>query len=58
LNYYGFAIANAAIVPAGSKGQISVFVTHNTDLTIDIDGYFAMPDNVNHGRDKPDEETR
>lgn len=33
--------ANAAIVPAGSAGAIELFVTNNTDMVIDIDGYFA-----------------
>ncbi len=39
----GAVTANAAIVPAGTNGDISVFVTHNSDLVIDIDGYFAPP---------------
>ena len=39
----GTVVANAAIVPAGSGGSIDVFATHNTDLVIDIDGYFAPP---------------
>jgi hypothetical protein len=37
------AVANAAIVPAGTNGAINVFVTDATDLVIDIDGYFAPP---------------
>ena len=37
----GTVTANAAIVPAGSTGQIDVFATNNTDLVIDINGYFA-----------------
>jgi Beta-propeller repeat len=37
----GTVVANAAIVPAGSNGAISVFVYDATDLIIDIDGYFA-----------------
>ncbi|MBZ5524080.1 MAG: DUF11 domain-containing protein [Acidobacteriia bacterium] len=39
----GAVTANAAIVPAGANGDISVFVTNSTDLVIDIDGYFAPP---------------
>ena len=35
------AVANAAIVPAGNNGDVSVFTTHNTDLVIDVNGYFA-----------------
>jgi len=45
LNSYGGQVtANAAIVPAGTDGQISTFVTNDTDLVIDINGYFATPD--------------
>jgi hypothetical protein len=36
-------VANAALVPAGTGGSISVFVTQQTDLIIDINGYFAPP---------------
>jgi hypothetical protein len=39
----GTVVANAAIVPAGTGGAISVFVTNNSDLAIDINGYFAAP---------------
>ena len=35
--------ANAAIVPAGSQGAVSVYVTDTTDVILDIDGYFATP---------------
>ena len=37
------AIANAAIVPAGTNGDVSVFTTHDTDLILDVNGYFAPP---------------
>jgi len=30
-------------VPAGSNGDVSVFVTNNADLVIDVNGYFAPP---------------
>ena len=36
-------MANAAIVPAGTNGAISIFVTNDTDVIIDINGYFAAP---------------
>jgi YVTN family beta-propeller protein len=36
-------VANAAIVPAGTSGSIAVFPSDNTDLAIDINGYFAAP---------------
>jgi hypothetical protein len=39
----GTVTANAAIVPAGMNGDVSVFVTNDSDLVIDIDGYFAPP---------------
>jgi 2-methylaconitate cis-trans-isomerase PrpF len=37
----GGVTANAAIVPAGTSGSIDVYVTDDTDLVIDINGYFA-----------------
>jgi hypothetical protein len=33
--------ANAAIVPAGTGGAVSVFVNDPTNVLLDIDGYFA-----------------
>ncbi len=36
----GSVVANAAIVPAGTDGSISVFASNDTDLVIDINGYF------------------
>jgi hypothetical protein len=39
----GAVTANSAIVPAGTSGDISVFVTHDSDLAIDVNGYFAPP---------------
>ena len=37
----GRVVANAAIVPAGTGGAISVYVTNPTHVILDIDGYFA-----------------
>src|SRR6266849_1311348 len=37
----GRAKSNAAIVPAGSNGAVSVFATDTTDLILDINGYFV-----------------
>jgi YVTN family beta-propeller protein len=37
----GTVTANAAIVPAGQGGEISVYPSQDTDLVIDINGYFA-----------------
>ena len=39
----GTIIANAAIVVAGASGNVSVYPTDDTDLIIDINGYFAPP---------------
>ena len=35
--------ANAAIVPAGTGGDIEVLASNDSDLVIDINGYFAAP---------------
>jgi uncharacterized repeat protein (TIGR02543 family) len=35
--------ANAAIVPAGASGAVSVYVTQTSDVILDIDGYFTQP---------------
>jgi uncharacterized repeat protein (TIGR03803 family) len=37
------SVANAAIVPAGTGGGISVYASDSTQLIVDIDGYFAAP---------------
>ncbi len=37
----GAVVANAAIVPAGTGGAVSVFVTDSTEVILDINGYFA-----------------
>ncbi|HUA62739.1 MAG TPA: BACON domain-containing protein, partial [Verrucomicrobiae bacterium] len=41
--FQGQVVANAAIVPAGTSGQVSVYVSNTTDVIIDINGYFAPP---------------
>jgi hypothetical protein len=38
----GQVIANAAIVPAGASGGISMFVSDPTNVIIDINGYFGQ----------------
>jgi hypothetical protein len=38
-------VANAVIMPAGSGGAISLYATDDTDLVIDINGYFDHPSN-------------
>ena len=42
-NPTGTIVANAAIVPAGTGGAVAVFPNDNTDLLIDINGYFGTP---------------
>jgi hypothetical protein len=37
----GTVVANAAIVPTGTGGQINLFVTSATDVIVDVNGYFA-----------------
>ncbi len=37
----GSVVANAAIVPAGADGAISVYVSGRTHVILDINGYFA-----------------
>src|SRR5664280_1636557 len=43
-DYTGTAVANAALVGAGTSGEISVWASNNTNVVIDIDGYFAPPE--------------
>ena len=38
--------SNAAIVPAGSNGAVSVFATDTTDVVLDINGYFVAGSNA------------
>ena len=39
----GTIVANAGILQAGTGGDIEAFASDNTDLIIDINGYFAAP---------------
>jgi hypothetical protein len=39
----GTIVANAAIVPAGTGGAVAVYPSNNTNLVIDVNGYFAAP---------------
>ena len=34
-------VANAAIVPAGTNGNVSIYSSAATDVVIDVNGYFA-----------------
>jgi hypothetical protein len=40
-SYLGVAVANAAIVSAGTNGAISVYATNPTDVILDVNGYFV-----------------
>ena len=40
-SFDGAVVANAAIVPAGANGAISIFVTDPTQVILDVNGYFA-----------------
>ena len=44
-SFGGIVVANAAMVPAGVDGAVSVFVTDPTDVILDINGYFDSPGN-------------
>jgi hypothetical protein len=37
----GTVTANAAVLPAGTGGSVSVFAANDTDLLLDVNGYFA-----------------
>jgi hypothetical protein len=39
----GTVAANGAIVPAGSNGDVDVYVGGTSDVVIDVNGYFAPP---------------
>jgi hypothetical protein len=39
----GAVTANAAIVPAGTSGDISIFASDSSDAILDVHGYFAPP---------------
>jgi YVTN family beta-propeller protein len=41
-NTTGTIVANAAIVPAGTAGEITAYASNDTDLVADITGYFAL----------------
>jgi hypothetical protein len=44
-SYLGVAVANAAIVSAGTNGAVSVYATNPTDVILDINGYFVAQSN-------------
>jgi hypothetical protein len=42
-SWTGIVVANAALVPAGTNGDISIYASDDTDVLFDINGYFAPP---------------
>ncbi|MBL8220958.1 MAG: hypothetical protein JNL62_17125, partial [Bryobacterales bacterium] len=38
---HGRIVTNSAIVPAGDGGEISAFASGNTDVTVDVNGFFV-----------------
>lgn len=46
LNSDGRIKSNAAIIPAGLNGAISMFATDTTDIVLDINGYFVPSTNT------------
>jgi len=40
-------VSNAAVVAAGVNGWVDVYASANTDLVIDINGYYASPTDLN-----------
>ncbi len=40
-SWTGKVVANAALVPAGNNGDVSVYVSGPTDVILDINGYFG-----------------
>jgi hypothetical protein len=44
--YVNTVIANAAIVPAGTSGSVDVYASQNTNLIVDINGYYAAQSGI------------
>lgn len=40
-SFRGRVVANAALVPLGTNGAVSLYASQETDLVIDVNGYFA-----------------
>ncbi|MBI4910377.1 MAG: hypothetical protein HY820_42560 [Acidobacteria bacterium] len=47
--FFGYAVANSAIVPASANGSIDVYAYDPTNLIIDVNGYFAPEDGTGRG---------
>ncbi len=37
---FGGVVANAAMIPAGTNGAVSIYVTNTTDVIVDVTGYY------------------
>ena len=48
----GLVVANAAVVPAGTSGAVSVYVTDSTHVILDINGYFTAQTDGTSGSTK------
>jgi hypothetical protein len=42
-SWNGAVVSNAAIIPAGTGGSTSIFASNQTDILLDVNGYFAPP---------------
>ncbi len=42
-SWKGKVVANAALVPSGTNGSVSVYATQPTNVILDTNGYFAPP---------------
>lgn len=42
-SFDGKIVSNAAVVPAGTLGGVSIYVTDDTDVFVDINGYLTPP---------------
>lgn len=47
--FFGYAVANSAIVPASANGSVDVYAYDATNLIIDVNGYFAPDDGTGRG---------
>jgi hypothetical protein len=45
----GTIVSNSAIVPAGADGGFNILTLNATELVIDINGYFALPETLPFG---------
>ncbi len=43
----GNSLSNAAVVAAGTSGAINIYVSNDTDVIVDSNGYFAPPGGAN-----------